>query len=111
MFVAKFNSTNGAPFVADRKGNYPYVGTVVAGASRNAIMNGTMFELQGLQPNKLYLCDNVDSTLEDGKQVVNVEIISEVSALDFITFRKELGAGVLNRAEVAEPAAPVDAEA
>ena len=112
MFVAKFNSTNGAPFKADKNGNYPYVGTINAGVARNAIMNGTMFAQQGLQANKLYLCDNVDDTLEDGTAVVNVEIISEISAIEFLTFRKDLGAGKLQRAEVAaEAQAPVNAEA
>ena len=100
MYVAKFNSTSGAPFNADKNGNYPYVGTVLAGVATNAIINGTMFGREKLVENKMYLCDNIDAELEDGTKVVNTLVISEIGVTDFVAFRREFGAGKLNRVAV-----------
>lgn len=101
MFVAKFQQTSGAPFTADKNGNLPYIGTVLAGTAKGTLINGTMFVRDGLQPNKLYACENtVDPAYPDNQQV---EIISEVSVLEYPQLRTQLGAAVVTvKAEVAE---------
>ena len=91
MFVAKFNQTSGHPFKADKNGNLPFIGEVLAGTAVGTIVNGTMFFRNELQENTLYLCDNyVDPEYPDNSQV---KVISEISVMDFIAFKKEFGAG------------------
>ena len=98
MFVAKFTPTTQAPFVADKNGNFPFIGTVVAGTASAAIMNGTMFKREALEPNTLYLCDNhVDPEYPDNAQTT---IIAKVSITEFMELRTSLGAGKLIRNEV-----------
>lgn len=100
MFVAKFNLTSGLPFIADRNGNYPAIGTVVAGKYHSSIINGTIFEREELITNTLYLCQNTIATDSDrlvitdsnGNDLYNVEIISKVSILELMGVQKELGA-------------------
>ena len=110
MFIAKFNQTTGAPFVADKNTNMPFIGTIVAGQSNGSIINGTMFKREGLIPNKLYLCDNsVDPEYPDN---VQTDVISEVSLLEFKELRAQLGAPKNTRTSVsASTAAEVSVEA
>lgn len=97
MFVAKFTQTSGAPFVADKNTNFPFIGTVVAGTARAAIMNGTLFQREGLETNQLYLCDNhVDPEYPDNVQTT---VIAKVSITEFMSLRTTLGAGKLVREE------------
>lgn len=119
MFIAKFSQTTGAPFNADKNSNMPYIGEVLAGTATGTIINGTMFERAGLQPNKLYACENdVDPAYPTN---VQVKVIAEVSILDYQQLRTKLGAGktVINAAEQASvntetgevvPATPAEAE-
>jgi len=91
MFVAKFQSTTGAPFTADKNGNFPMIGEVLAGRASGTIMNGTMFQREGLQPNKLYACENhVNPEYPDN---VQVKIISEVGIREYLELRTALGEG------------------
>lgn len=100
MFVAKFSATSGAPFVADKNGTFPMIGEVLAGTATGSIINGTMFQRDGLVPNKLYACENViDPEYPDN---VQTKVISEVSVLEYMSLRTTLGAGKVVIAEDAE---------
>lgn len=95
MFIVKFQVTSGEPFVADKNGNYPYIGEVLSGTAKGTLINGTMFQREGLQVNKLYACENfVDPQFPDNHQV---KVISEVSVLEYSTLRTQLGEGKLAR--------------
>ena len=90
MFLATFQQTSGLPFKADKNGNFPFIGTVKAGTARGTIINGTMFQREGLIANKLYACENhVDPEFPDN---VQVEIVTEVSILEYSALRTQLGA-------------------
>jgi hypothetical protein len=91
MFIAKFQLVNNKndKFTADKNGNLPFIGTVLAGTSKGSIINGTMFEQQGLKENVLYACENsVDPEYPDN---VRTEIVSEVSLLEYSKLRTQLG--------------------
>ena len=99
MFVAKFNSTTGEPFVADKNGVMPLIGDVVAGVAKGSIINGTMFQREGLQTGQLYACENfVDPEYPDN---VQTKVLSKVSILEFVELRAALGAGKIVRTTVA----------
>ena len=107
MFVAKFTPTAKAPFVSDKNGNFPFVGTVVAGTAQACIMNGTMFKREALEPNTLYLCDNhVDPEYPDNVQTT---VIAKVTISEFMELRTTLGSGKLVREAI--NAEPIGAEA
>ena len=95
MFVAKFNQTTSSPFQADKNGQMPFIGEVLAGTAKGTLINGTMFQRDGLQPNKLYFCDNIIEEYE-GKDQVRVQVLSEVTPLDYIQLRVQLGAPKLS---------------
>lgn len=106
-FIAKFNKTTGAPFVADKNGNFPMIGDVLAGKATGTIINGTMFARDGLQENKAYLCENhIDPEYPDN---VQVKVLLEVSPLDFMAMRTQLGAGkvVIGAQEEVEAQEPI----
>jgi len=90
MFVAKFTPTSGAPFTADKNGNFPYIGTVVAGKAKGSIINGTLFKRGALEANKLYLCDN--SVSEEYPDNFQTDVITSVTVSEFMQLRTELGA-------------------
>lgn len=91
MFVAKFNQVTSDKFSADKNGNMPFIGEVLAGQARGTVVNGTMFQREGLQPNKLYACENtIDPQYPDN---VQVKIISEISIVEFMGLRTHLGEG------------------
>lgn len=94
MFIAKFETVNNSTnkFKADRHGVLPLIGTVIAGHARGTIMNGTMFADRGYEQNKLYACQNVTVTDDkSGETYINTEIIGEVSIVEFVQLKKELG--------------------
>ena len=99
MFVAKFTQTSQAPFKVDKNSNYPFIGEVLAGRAQGTLINGTMFQREGLVPNKLYACENVIEDY-DGKPQVRVQIVSEVSVVEFMSLRTVLGAGSTDRTTV-----------
>lgn len=103
MFVAKFSHTTGEPFKADKNGNYPMIGTVVAGKAKGSIINGTIARREGIEANKLYACDN--SVNPEYPDNVQTDVLSQVTVLEFVELRKELGAPVSVGAEVEAPAA------
>lgn len=109
MFVAKFAQVNSDKFESDRHGNMPFIGEVLAGTAKGTLINGTMFQLNGLKAGVLYACENVIEDYE-GKPQVRVQIISEISILDFIALKKECGPAKLVRTE-ATVEENVDAEA
>ena len=107
MFVAKFTPTAQAPFVSDKNGNFPFIGTVVAGTAQSAIINGTMFKREALEANTLYICDNhIDPEYPDSVQTT---VIAKVTISEFMELHTSLGAGKLTREDVNAPA--VNAEA
>ena len=90
MFVAKFTQVNSDAFTADKNGNMPYTGEILAGSSKGSIINGTMFKRNGLEENKLYACENfIDDEYPDNQQT---RIVAEVSVVDFMELRTKLGA-------------------
>jgi len=96
MFVAKFNQTSGAPFESDKHEVFPYIGTVLAGKATGSIINGTMFQREKLEENKMYLCDNhIDPEYPDNVQTT---VISSLTVLEFMSVSKELGKASLVRA-------------
>ena len=102
MFVAKFNQTSGAPFTTDKNGNYPFIGTVLAGKAKGSIVNGTMFKREGLEANKLYLCDNsVDPDYPDNVQTT---VVTSINVGEFMDLRTTLGAGVVDAVSHETPA-------
>jgi hypothetical protein len=98
MFVAKFTQTSGAPFVADKNGNFTFIGTVMTGTATGTIINGTMFQRDGLKPNTLYACENsIDPEYPDN---VQVDVVSEVPLLEYMQLRTILGAPQVKRGDV-----------
>jgi hypothetical protein len=91
MFIAKFTQTSGSPFTADKNGNLPFIGTVASGLAKGTLINGTIFQREGLEANQLYLCDN--SVDPEYPTNVRVDIISKVSVTEFMALRTQLGAG------------------
>ena len=113
MFIAKFNQVNNASgkFEADKNGNLPFIGEVLAGKAKSTLINGTVFPERGFKTNKLYACQNVQREV-DGEIYDNCEIIAEVSVMDFIELKKELGQAVnLRSTEEVEKEDSVEVEA
>ena len=105
MFVAKFSVTTGSPFTADKNGNFPFIGEVLAGQAKGTLINGTMFQRNGLQPNKLYACENVvDPAYPTNQQV---QIISELSVVEYLSLRTVLGAAKVEVGTTASAEAPL----
>ncbi len=90
MFLAKFQQVTGDQFATDKNGNKPFIGELIAGIATGSIINGTMFLRDGLQPNKLYACDNVIEEYE-GKEQVRTRVLSEVSLLEVAPLVTQLG--------------------
>lgn len=92
MFIAKFKqaSQDSEVFKTDIRGNKPFIGTLIAGSAKGTIINGTIFQLDGLQENKAYLCQNVYTEFE-GRNILNTEIITEVSTLELAPLMAQLG--------------------
>jgi len=94
MFLAKFQQVNSDKFKADKNGNMPFIGEVLAGTATGTIYNGTMFQRENLHENRVYMCQNViDDEYPDN---VQTRIISEVSLLELQPLRTQLGEAVLN---------------
>lgn len=108
MFVAKFTQVNSDVFTADKNGNMPFIGEVLAGASKGSIINGTMFKRNNLQENKLYACENfIDEDYPENQQT---RVIAEVSMIDYLELRTKLGApkNLYGSDEVEETATEVE---
>ena len=90
MFIAKFTKTSSAPFKQDKNGNFPLIGTVVAGAHSGSIINGTIATRENIEENTLYLCDN--SVDPEYPENVNTTVVSKVSVLELMSMRTQLGA-------------------
>lgn len=95
MFIATFQQTTSDRFKSDKNSNKPFIGKVLAGTAQGTIINGTMFQRDGLLQNKAYLCQNVHSVYE-GKDVVSTEVVSEVSLLELSPLMTQLGAANTN---------------
>ena len=100
MFIAKFNQTTSATFNADKNGQKPFIGDVLAGIANATLINGTMFLREGLEPNVPYLCENTVEELDGGKLVYKTNVIGKVSLMEYPDLRSKLGAGKL---ELKEP--------
>ena len=90
MFVAKFQQVTSSKFSADKNGNMPFIGEVLAGRATGTIINGTMFLREGLEPNKQYLCKN-DTEEYEGKDQVSTTVISIVPLLELAPLMEQLG--------------------
>jgi len=101
MFLAKFQQVTSDKFSADKNKNKPFIGEVLAGSATGTIYNGSMFIREGLETNKVYLCDNhVDEAYPDNVQTT---IISVVSLLEIKGMRDQLGSAKLNVATSSSP--------
>lgn len=90
MFIAKFTQTSNAPFTADKNGNFPFIGEVLAGTHSGSIVNGTMFNRAGLEANTLYACENsIDPEYPDN---VQTNVISKLTIKEYLELRTMLGA-------------------
>ena len=103
MFICKFNQvdSNSTRFTPNRHNEMPYIVTVMAGVARGTLIDGTMFQREGLEPNKLYACENTKEIYEN-KEQWRVQVIGEVNILEYVKLQKELGAGKLVISEVEE---------
>lgn len=90
MFIAKFTQTSNAPFTADKNGNFPFIGEVLSGQHSGSIINGTMFNRAGLEPNTLYACEN--STDPEYPDNVQTNVVSKLSIKEYLELRTMLGA-------------------
>jgi|TARA_B110000977_G_C10964047_1_gene449716 hypothetical protein len=90
MFIATFQKTDSPKFKADKNSNKPFIGKVLAGTSTGSIINGTMFQRDGLIENKAYLCQN-ETEVYNGKDIVHTRVISEVSLLELQPLMAQLG--------------------
>ena len=98
MVLAKFQQVNSDKFSADKNGNMPFIGEVLAGKATGTIYNGTMFKRENLLENRVYLCDNhIDPEYPEN---VQTRIISEVFLLELQPLRTQLGEAKL---EVSTP--------
>lgn len=90
MFIAKFTqTTNDDYFNSNRHGVLPFIGEVFAGTSLGSIIDGTMFQRDGLNPHAMYACENyVDIDYPDNQKV---RVLSEVSSLEYISLKPVLG--------------------
>lgn len=95
MFIAKFQQVNSTKFSQDKNNEFPFIGEVLAGRATGTIINGTMFNREGLMPNKAYLCQNVIEEYE-GKNQVRTTVISSVSLLELKPLMDQLGKGILD---------------
>lgn len=108
MFVAKFKQVVSDKFTADKNSQMPYIGEVLAGTATGTLINGTMFQRNGLEENVLYACENfIDEDYPSNQQV---RIIGKVSLLEFNALRTQLGAPKVTLAtvEAAEETHEVD---
>jgi hypothetical protein len=101
MFVAKFTQTTGSPFIADKNSQMPFIGTVLAGSAKSTLINGTMFQREGLIANKMYACENVEETYE-GKVQNKVLVLGLVELVEFQALRVQLGSPVQPKANTSE---------
>jgi hypothetical protein len=92
MFVAKFTQTTGLPFKADKNSNMPYIGEIMSGEASGTLINGTMFQRNGLEAGVLYACENTVDPLFPTN--VRVEVIGKVSIKEYLELRTLLGAPV-----------------
>lgn len=104
MFVATFQQVSSDKFKADKNGEMPFIGKLVAGKAKATLVNGSVFKTQNYIPNRLYACQNVTTILEDGRTVQNVDIIAEVSVTELPALTAQLGAPMLNLVTIDEPA-------
>ena len=91
LFIATFAQVESDKFSADTNGTMPYIGTVIGGTAKGSLVNGTIFEMNDYKEKAMYLCQNGTWVDDDGESWVTTEIISEVSTVEFISARKELG--------------------
>lgn len=106
MFVATFEQVGvNSKFKADKSGQMPYIGKVIAGKATGTLINAAIFKGT---PGRPYLCKNVETTYE-GKKQNNVEILMELTAAEALAQIKELGAGQVVLGEAAAPVAEGEA--
>jgi len=88
FFIGKFSVAQGANFKANKNGDVPYIGTVLAGTAYSTIIDGTMFRQTGLDPNKMILCSNEQEPYE-GVQRWRCTAIAEADLASLILMQKE----------------------
>ena len=92
MFVAKFNQVTSSKFKPNSKGQMPYIGTVMKGVCTSSIIDGTMFQLEGLKAGQLYACENY-TEMYKGKLQQRISVVCPVSIIEYNAL--DLGPAVL----------------
>lgn len=106
MFVAVFNQVSpNSRFEADKNGEYPFLGRVLAGKAKGTIINGTIFNSNDYKEGVAYLCDNTEQEYNGTKQI-RTEVIMPVSVTDLPALIEAYGKPELNI--VKQPVAAVD---
>lgn len=104
MFAAQFTQVSplSDKFEADKNGEMPFIGRIIAGKAKGSLINGTIFKREKFKPNTVYLCKNTVTEFE-GQERINTEIISEVTnPMDILTLEERLGEGVLIQPKVSD---------
>lgn len=101
MFIAKFQQTNTDKLKADRHNVKPFIGEVLYGKATGTLYNGTMFQREGLEPNRLYLCENF--VTEERPDLIQVRIMSSVPLLELKALADQLGEAVLDIKNASTP--------
>lgn len=101
FFIVRFNpvAPESTKFIADKNGNMPLIGEVFAGKYYSSIVNGTRAQREGIVAGKLYLCTNTavevaDPATGELREMFNTTVVSEVSAIELIKLKADLGATV-----------------
>ncbi len=88
FFIGKFSQAEGTNFKANKNGDRPFIGTVLAGTAHSTIIDGTMFRRTGLDINKMILCSNEQEPYE-GVERWRCTAIAEADLASLILMQKE----------------------
>lgn len=92
MFVAKFSQTTSSKFKANTKKVMPYIGKVMKGVCTSSIIDGTMFQMEGLVAGQLYACENYTDVYK-GKTQHRISVVCPVGIIEYNAL--DLGPAVL----------------
>ncbi len=100
MFLAQFQQVNSDKFEADKNGNLPFIGDIILGTATGSLINGTMFQRNGLEAYpQMYACENfIDDEYPDN---IQTRVLGKVSYSEYNALTKEMSQGRLKLPTVA----------